>query len=85
MIQSEVAVVFRGGRRRWYTKWGAASAEAKATIRAKCECDEGDTVTPPNLCRYHADGERYGKIVRRLARLHLLRFKEAQVMSEGQE
>lgn len=69
MIRQEFAEVYHGGGRRWFTLQAAANAEARQAIKARCECDQGDEVTPPNVCEYHSDMERYVKIKRRLAKM----------------
>lgn len=74
VIQSEQATVYCGGGRHWFTKRGAANAQAKSKIKTRCECEvnyhEGYGVEHI-LCSYHVDRERFKKIVRRLARIYL--------------
>lgn len=70
MVTAETATVYRAAGRRWLTKQGACRAAAKAKIRTRCECERGDHITPPCSCFYHADLERYEKIIRRLARMY---------------
>lgn len=78
MIKMEVRTVYRGGGRGWFTLQAAANAEARQAIKARCECDNGDEVTPPETCEYHSDMERYTKIKRRLARMAISQYREAQ-------
>lgn len=70
MITQEVATVWRGGGRRWFSKQAACRAEARRMMRKRCECDAGDSVTPSYSCRYHSV-DNYGRIINRLTR-HLL-------------
>lgn len=80
-IFKQHAVVYRGGGRRWFSAKAAANAAAKATMRARCECSEpeyadGDRMAyPGDTCRLHQP-DRFPKILRRLARLHLKNIKE---------
>lgn len=74
MIQAEVATVYRGGRRRWFSPKTAAKAEAAAHYRRRhpCECEAGDDDPmgyPGYACDNH--GEHRAKFVRRVARLLL--------------
>ena len=69
-MNKEVAIVYRGGGRRWFTKHAACRADARAKIRTRCECEKGDWFIPPYTCVYHSDMNRFRKIVRRLARLY---------------
>lgn len=62
----ELAMVWRGGGRRWFTRHAAERAEAKMAIRRRCDCDQrphgsGD---PYYICRLHSDPERYQRMVR---------------------
>lgn len=85
MINKEVATVYRGGGRRWFTPQAAANAEAGAAINARCECDNGDEVTPPMVCDYHNDMERYAKIKRRLAKMAINNWRLNNVLDQYQK
>jgi hypothetical protein len=63
----ETATVYRGGGRRWFSKNAAARAEARSVIRRRCECEEGDHITPGFPCHYHVDQEHYAELVNRFA------------------
>jgi hypothetical protein len=77
-ITVETAIVFRAAGRRWFTKAAACRAAAKAKIRSKCECEPPEAGYwhgkgagyPGMVCEYHKDEQRYGKLVRRLARFY---------------
>lgn len=66
-VGDDVARVYRGGGRRWFTLKAAARAEAKAKIRARCDCYDGDEFTPSEPCHYHADPDRFVALVDRFA------------------
>jgi len=74
-MKAETATVYRAGGRRWFTKKGAARAEARALYRNRhpCECELpsgfGAGSYPGYVCEYH--GERQEKFVSRVARLIL--------------
>lgn len=76
MIAVENATVFRGGGRRWFTRRAAGRAEAKARIKERCECEEGDMdmggVYPGYTCEYHTEANlpRTAEIVNRLGRFY---------------
>jgi hypothetical protein len=86
-IVREQAIVYRGGGRRWFSAKSAARAAANKTIRERCECDEpeygegGRMAYPGNTCELHNE-ERYPKILRRLARLHLKHITEKEHANE---
>lgn len=63
LIRQETAAVFRGGGRRFFTRKAAERAEAKAAIRKRCECCDGDWETPPEVCTYHRDPERLQRTI----------------------
>lgn len=63
LIRQETAAVFRGGGRRFFTRKAAERAEAKAAIRKRCECCDGDWETPPEVCAYHRDPVRLQRII----------------------
>jgi len=72
-VKSENATVYRGGGRRWFTKYAAERAEAKAIINRRCECAPGDDpimdgpyITPPYVCYYHNDRVKFERMVRLL-------------------
>lgn len=71
-ITVEQATVYRGGGRRFFTKRAAANNAARQTIKSRCGCDDDDHGIgyPGVTCPLH-EPERYHKILRRLARLHL--------------
>lgn len=60
-ITTEIATVYRGGGRRWFTKDSAINAEAKAFYRTatkrndRCECEtivwQGSDID--DYCKYH--------------------------------
>jgi hypothetical protein len=62
-VQTSTTTVYHGGGRRWFTRFAAEKAEARAIIKKRCECDKGDDVTPPYVCTYHNDTERYQRLV----------------------
>jgi len=70
---TESTTVYRGGGRRWMTKRAACNAAAKAKIKTRCECEKNDH-GPMGIehlpCAYHADLDRFHKIVSRLARIY---------------
>lgn len=68
--ETEQATVYRAAGRRWPTLDGACRAAAKAKIKTRCDCCEGDSVTPPYACTYHRDMDRWTKMVRRLAQVY---------------
>jgi hypothetical protein len=72
-VTKEAATVFRGGGRRWFTLASACSAEARAKIKTRCDCDycdhEGYGREHLTCDLHHPD--RYPKILRRLARVYL--------------
>jgi hypothetical protein len=78
---AETATVYRGGRRRWLSLHAASRAEARARINERCDCDKGrspyDEEYSPHVCIYHADLERFGRIVERLARWYERAAKKA--------
>lgn len=76
-MRRETATVYRGGRRRYFSKLAAARGEAKELIRARCDCEEGDHITPGVPCRYHRDMDHYTAVRDRLARLILRRWAQA--------
>lgn len=67
-VRQEVATVYRGGGRRFFTRRAAERAEAKAIIRKRCECERGDILNGDYgyTCRYHSDRDRYERAVRLL-------------------
>lgn len=73
MITSEIAIVYRGGGRRWFSRDSAINAEAKSCYRKavkrndRCEC--GTTSWNGNeyddYCQYHDhDSPVFGRYVR---------------------
>jgi hypothetical protein len=74
-VTSESAKVYRGGGRRWFTLRAACRAEARAKMKARCECDYCDHPEMPGCpredlpCSLH-EPDRYPKIVRRLASIY---------------
>lgn len=72
----ETAKVYKANGRRFFTKRAACRALAKQIINQRCECEPdyrwGDgscDITPGVTCWYHKDPERFGKIIRRMARI----------------
>jgi hypothetical protein len=64
MIQTQSATVFVGARRRYFTRGSAERSFAVEAIRNRCECCNGDNVTPPYTCKYHAlDGRKFNRMV----------------------
>lgn len=78
MIAQETATVYWGGGRRWLSLRAAAKAEARRIIREKrCECDDGDEVTPAYVCEMHLDLERYVRLRDRVARILMSQTRRA--------
>jgi hypothetical protein len=78
---AEQATVYRGGGRRWFSKKSACRAEAKAKIKSRCDCeqiDHGSMGVESVACSYHADMDRFQKIVRRLSNIYLHAMKGQQ-------
>jgi hypothetical protein len=69
-IQREVATVYRGGGRRWFSKKSACNAEARALIKKRCDCEKDDPSIgySGETCHYHSDMNRYARIKKRLSR-----------------
>ena len=67
-IREEPATVFRGGGRRYFTRKAAERAEAKAIIRKRCECSDGDILSGDYgyTCHYHNDPIKFERTVRLL-------------------
>ena len=64
MVRTSTATVYHGGGRRWFSLKAAERAEAKVSIRKRCECDNGDDVTPPYRCHYHdMDPVKFNRLV----------------------
>ncbi len=74
IVTDEVAIVYRGGGRRWFSLGAAINAEAKAAYKkivkqsGRCECGSqfidgfGDVY---DYCRYHDMGTPiYGRYIR---------------------
>ena len=73
----ESATVYRAAGRRWLTKGAACRALARKAVKARCECEPTHQwgpgsmdCTPGQTCWYHADADRYRKIIRRMARMY---------------
>ncbi|SDF80570.1 MULTISPECIES: hypothetical protein [unclassified Duganella] len=66
-VKSQTAVVYQGGRRRWFSLAAACRAEASSIANKFCDCEEGDQVTPPINCRLHADPVRRERLLKWLA------------------
>lgn len=78
MIIQETAIVYWGGRRRWFSIKAAANAEANAKIKSRCSCeseDHGEFGIEHMSCWYH-DPDNYDTIKRRLARMYIKAFEE---------
>jgi len=75
MATPETATVWRGGKRRYFTKGAAERADARALIKRKCECCNGDEITPPYVCTYHADPRKYARMVRLLVAMFVRKAK----------
>jgi len=52
-ILTEQATVYVGANRRYLTRESAVRSFAVAAIRRRCECCDGDDVTPAYTCEYH--------------------------------
>ena len=72
IVETQIATVFKGGGRRFFTKRAAYRAAAKAKIRERCDCYPADPRTGDSgeTCKYHEDLNRWDEIVGRLARLY---------------
>lgn len=69
----EIATVYRGGGRRWFTLDAACRAQAKAKIKNNCTCDyiDHEGYGRQHLpCRYHDGSSHAEKVLRRLARIY---------------
>ena len=81
-VVPEQATVYRGGGRRWFTLKGACSAEARAKIKERCECDYCDHPEMPGagredlLCQYHDGSVRATEILRRLTRVYMVAYRK---------
>lgn len=76
LLMTEVALVYRVGRRRWFTKRAAIHAMARAWVKARCDCEPGDEPeygygglidpgSPGHTCKYH-NPERFPALIERL-------------------
>lgn len=72
-VSAETATVYRGGGRRWLTRKAAERAEARAIIKLRCECSRSDPAIGyyGYTCRYHADPDRYARMVRLLVAMFI--------------
>ena len=77
LLGVESATVYRAAGRRWFTKRAACRALARKAVMARCECEPtyqwgpgSLDCTPGQTCWYHADADRYRKIIRRMARVY---------------
>ena len=77
LLGVESATVYRAAGRRWFTKRAACRALARKAVMARCECEPtyqwgpgSLDCTPGMTCWYHADADRYRKIIRRMARVY---------------
>lgn len=66
-VRTQTATVYHGGRRRWFSLAAACRAEASSIANKFCDCEDGDSVTPPVRCRLHADPARRECLVNWLA------------------
>lgn len=66
-VKTTTATVFHGGRRRWFSLAAACRAEASSIANKFCDCEGGDSVTPPVTCRLHANSARRERLVNWLA------------------
>lgn len=66
-VTTQTATVFHGGRRRWFSLAAACRAEASSIANKFCNCERGDSVTPPMDCRLHGDPARRERLVNWLA------------------
>jgi hypothetical protein len=73
-VHPEVATVFRGGGRRWFTRAAAERAEARTILKRRCECESGDGNRYPGFtCDLHRDPVRYQRIVRLMVAMFVRR------------
>lgn len=84
IITREVAKVYRGGGRRWFTVKAAANAEAWKRVNAKhCGCEPGDGSNYPGYtCAMHRTGgeaARVRNLVARYSRLLIRSFRTASL------
>lgn len=88
MIPAEQqATVYIGGGRRWFTKRAACRAEAKAKVKARCDCESinhGHMGIEYLTCSYHADADRFQKIIRRLSGMYLRAMEGAKRQRSAQ-
>lgn len=79
VISQESAIVYRGGKRRWFTLQAAANAEARQRVKERCECERGTFETPAYVCEYHAQ-KNYLKtqaLIERLAGFYKRKYCQA--------
>lgn len=79
MLEPSTATVYRGARRRYFSKEAAARSLARKAINEHCECEAGeaDVGISPTICRHHEDGERYTRLVDYIAKRYLRRASKA--------
>lgn len=76
-VEKSQAVVYHGGGRRWFTLKAACRAEAKKTLKTRCECehmDHGAMGSEWLICWYHEE-ERNVVLMRRLTGAYMRRFR----------
>lgn len=79
-VSSSTTTVYHGGGRRWLTLRSACSAEARALLKTRCECetiDHGSMGSEHLVCWYHEE-ERNAVLMRRLSGGYMRRFKQQQ-------
>lgn len=71
MIEAVTATVYRGARRRYFTKEAAARSLARHSVNKHCECERHSHDEPGYTCELHRDTERYERLVEYLTKRKL--------------
>jgi hypothetical protein len=83
IVTKQTVTVYKGGRRRCFSRWAAYRNAAKAKMRERCECYHGSdsTIDPTELCKHH-----YGNVgirIDRLARFYSYLDSKTEEASRG--
>jgi hypothetical protein len=68
-VKHEIAKVWRGANRRYFSKKAAERSHAVEIIRKRCECEPYER----HVCDYHKDPVRYERMVRLLLVMYVRR------------
>jgi hypothetical protein len=71
VIEVVTAKVYKGARRRYFTKEAAARSFGRAAIMRHCECEPATHGEPGYTCTLHLDVERYARLVEYIAKRKL--------------